>query len=193
MMELISGILLNVIQNPFKTDHRKGFLMTQWTVPLRYCRCLAEIDEDYLRSIEAKTLLVDLDNTLVFWHTTDCLPGVQEWLENRLEEGFEIFIFSNAEGKRAESFAHDHGIRSLPYAGKPWPFGVWHIKRFTMLPKENWVIIGDQIYTDILCGGLAGIKSLYVFPYSKKEWWWTRFVRRFERKLLISRGVISQK
>ncbi len=164
--------------------------MKHLTEPLRYCRSLTDIDGDLLRSIGVKTLLVDLDNTLVFWHTSDCLPGASDWLEERRRDGFDVYLFSNAGKKRAESFASEHGIGILPYAGKPWTCLFRNLSKRIRAPKSEWAVIGDQIYTDVLCGNLMGVKTLYVFPYSEREWWWTRFVRRIERFVLKKRGIL---
>ena len=48
---------------------------------------------------------------------------------------------------------------------------------------DNTLIIGDQIFTDILGGNIMGIGTVLVDPISKKEFITTKFMRLLERIL----------
>ena len=48
------------------------------------------------------------------------------------------------------------------FIGKPQPDMVYHSMKKAGFSKEETVIIGDRIYTDIACGVNAGIDSIFV-------------------------------
>jgi predicted HAD superfamily phosphohydrolase YqeG len=52
---------------------------------------------------------------------------------------------------------------------------------------EQTVIVGDQIFTDILAGNLAGVRTILVRPQSRRDLWYTQIFRLGES--LVLRGV----
>ena len=43
------------------------------------------------------------------------------------------------------------------------------------------VLIGDQVFTDVVAGNLAGVRTILVDPQSTTDLWYTHIFRVFER------------
>ena len=52
------------------------------------------------------------------------------------------------------------------------------------LPKEEIVVIGDQLLTDVLGGNFAGYHTILVVPIVETDGKITRFNRMIERRIL---------
>ena len=50
--------------------------------------------------------------------------------------------------------------------------------------KDNTVIMGDQVFTDVLAGRIAGIKTILVPPIKDKTDIFTKFKRLLEKPIL---------
>ena len=60
-------------------------------------------------------------------------------------------------------------------------------------PHET-VVVGDQLFTDILGGNRAGAYTILVVPIDRREFIGTRLVRMIERRVLNHlrrRGLLS--
>ena len=45
-------------------------------------------------------------------------------------------------------------------------------------------MVGDQLYTDVWAGNLAGIDTILVKPQATADLWYTQIFRIFERRAL---------
>ncbi len=52
------------------------------------------------------------------------------------------------------------------------------------LKKEETVIIGDQLLTDILGGNRLGLHTILVVPVASSDGFFTQFNRKIERKIM---------
>ena len=50
---------------------------------------------------------------------------------------------------------------------------------------EATVMIGDQVFTDVVAGNLAGVRTILVRPQSRSDLWYTHIFRIFERLALL--------
>ena len=57
------------------------------------------------------------------------------------------------------------------------------MKRFSAT-KEQTVMVGDQIFTDVIAGNLAGVSTILVKPQSNEDLWYTNIIRHVERRIL---------
>jgi predicted HAD superfamily phosphohydrolase YqeG len=69
-------------------------------------------------------------------------------------------------------------------AFKPLPFGCKDGVRKLRLNPRRTAIVGDQLFSDVLAGRLAGLYTILVRPTSAEEPWFTRIKRPVERRLL---------
>lgn len=142
------------------------------------------LDAAFLRSKGIKTLLLDVDNTM----TSDGNPvpgeGVESWLEEMKNEGMSIYIVSNNGEERVRPFASLLGLRFVSKALKPLPSGFRRAMKETGARARECAIIGDQIFTDMLGGNLAGGYTILCTPYYPEEGLSFRIRRRLERPLI---------
>ena len=62
------------------------------------------------------------------------------------------------------------------------------------IKKEEAVVIGDQLLTDILGGNRKGLHTILVVPVATSDAMITRFNRRIERRIMAGfkrRGLIT--
>lgn len=136
--------------------------------PDRVINEIYDIPFDLLRENGIKAIVSDLDDTLTPYYDTSVHPRLTEWLERAKAEGIEICILSNGKKKRIEPFCRSLGLRCVAMAMKPLPFGYFRAKRMLGLRRMEMLCVGDQIFTDILGGNLAGFNTVLVEPIAYK-------------------------
>lgn len=111
-----------------------------------------------------KLVILDMDNTLVNYKY-ELNPKVIKWIKSLKKQDIKCHILSNSRRKRhVERIAKKVGIDYIYKAKKPKSDGFEKLTRKFNIPKENTVIIGDQIFTDIIGGKKFGIKTILVKP-----------------------------
>ena len=104
---------------------------------------------------------------------------------------------SNVES--VEDFAQKLNLDYIANAKKPLQSGFKQAINKLNEPKENVILVGDQIFTDILGAKLARIKSALVEPLDKNEPTCIRIKRFFEKifrayiKCNIKRRKLNEK
>lgn len=125
--------------------------------------------------------VVDLDNTLVPWNTADVAPPVLRWIADVRAAGIAICLLTNNYARRALDVAQRLDVAIIKGALKPSPFAFAGALRRLGIDAARGVVIGDQIYTDVLGGKLVGMRAVLVTPLSTREFPTTRIVRWLER------------
>lgn len=123
------------------------------------------LDPKALRAKGIKLVLADLDNTLVPYKVPEPNEQVVAW-KNALEaEGIRLFVLSNSRKPgRAQHFAEALGVPFQGHSGKPKKKGYLRaLERMNAKPEET-VMVGDQIFTDILGANNSGVTPLLVLP-----------------------------
>jgi hypothetical protein len=112
-----------------------------------------------------RLVLADLDNTLVPYRVPEPTAEVTAWKNDLEAAGIQLFLLSNSrKPNRAKHFAEALGIPYQGHSGKPKRTGyVRAMERMGCQPKET-VMVGDQIFTDILGANRAGVVPLLVKP-----------------------------
>ncbi len=114
-------------------------------------------------------VLLDLDNTLAPYHEDTASADLVRWVLDMKVAGLTPYILSNNRGDRPRRFAQALGISYLGRAGKPGTRGLKQVLRELNLPPARAALIGDQIYTDVLCAKSAGVLAILVRPISLKN------------------------
>ncbi len=140
-------------------------------------KCVTDITPELLQQLDIDALLLDVDNTLA--PPTSHIPydGVQEWIDTIRNSGVNIVICSNNYQKRVKPFSDSVGLDCVAMSLKPFPFGFNRAKRKLKEKPKSVLVVGDQIYTDILGANLAGMKSVLLEPQSE-EHGFSIFLRR---------------
>ena len=163
-------------------------------IPDLFVESVYDIDLDQLQARGIKGIITDLDNTLVRWDEPDATPKLIEWLDHvRDTRGIKVCIVSNNQDHRVERFAKPLDIPWIAKARKPKnaPFH----KGLNLLGTkvEETVVIGDQLFTDVLGGNRMGLYTILVVPVGEKEFIGTKVLRLMERvalRILRRRGLI---
>ena len=116
-----------------------------------------------------KLLLLDLDNTLAPYNCRTPSVALRTWLDGIRKAGIEPFLLSNNRGTRPAVFAKALSLDYIGRAQKPNPKKLLTVLAKKGVSPENAAIVGDQIYTDILCGVRAGVYSVAVRPIDLKN------------------------
>lgn len=121
---------------------------------------------------------------MVGWRSREMDQRVLNWLDQATALGFKMCIVSNSLGKRVKWFGEKLGIPGVSKAVKPRKRAF--LKAMEMLGStvKTTIIIGDQIFTDVLGGNLLGVYTILVFPVDKKEFFTTFFLRGAEKIIL---------
>lgn len=145
---------------------------------------LVQLTVEEIKQMGVTTLLLDVDNTLSTHHSQTPLEGIPSWLEQMKDAGIQLFIVSNSNKKRVAPFAQ---LLDLPYfylCKKPLPFAILRAIKHLKVPKRQVMLCGDQIFTDIIAGRFAGIKTLLLEPALVEDGWTFRLRRTLEKPLI---------
>ncbi|MGN0537552.1 MAG: YqeG family HAD IIIA-type phosphatase [Acutalibacteraceae bacterium] len=142
-----------------------------------------DVTIELLRELDIDTILLDVDNTLSPPSSQLVYDGVHEWLDNLLKNDIHIVICSNNYKKRVQPFADKLGLPCVAMSLKPFPFGFNRAKRKLKRKPKKVLVVGDQIYTDILGANLAGMKSVLLVPQSEDHGFTIAIRRKMERKI----------
>jgi uncharacterized protein len=152
--------------------------------PAEYHKSIFEINLDKLKAKGYQAIMLDLDNTLVQWNHPDPTPGLLQWLEQVKAKGLRPCIVSNNSGPRVSEFAAKVGIPFIPNASKPRRKGFREAMAMLGVTPQTTVVIGDQIFTDVLGGNRSGAHTILVVPIDPREFFLTQIVRKVERRVL---------
>lgn len=163
--------------------------------PGAYYRSIYDINLEQLRQQGFRAILLDLDNTMVPWNDPEPTPELLAWLQRVRQMGFRICIVSNNKGRRVRDFATRLGVPFVCKAVKPGRRGFRAAMALLQVPSQECVVVGDQLFTDILGGNRSGAHTILVVPIDRREFFFTRMVRRVERQVLrylSRRGLLQQ-
>ena len=145
-----------------------------------------ELNLDELKQLGIKSIIFDLDNTLVEWKQDTLSPEVIELITRFKTYGFKLCILSNALEHRVEAIA---GVLSIPYvscAAKPRKSSFKKALEILGTIPEETAVVGDQLFTDILGGNRMELYTIWTPPLSSTEFLSTKAVRQIER-LVVKR------
>lgn len=144
-----------------------------------------------------RVIFVDLDNTLTAWGSREVSEPVKRWVEEAKARGFQVVIVSNAGFRgRVTQVANALGVIGIAAAGKPRRFVFRRYLEWKGLTVRQAVMIGDQIFTDILAAKRAGMKAILVEPLTERRFITGRIQRPLELltlRLLNKLGLLPHR
>jgi len=148
--------------------------------PTFWLKSVLQIDENFLYDNNVSAMVLDMDNTLSMHGNPAAEDGIMEWLEKMRGLGIKMRVVSNNTNKRVEPLAEILGLEYTANGAKPLTFGVNRAVKAMGAKKSETLVIGDQIFTDVMAGNLAGIRTVLVEPFHLEKTWTFRFKRRIE-------------
>lgn len=137
-----------------------------------------------LKKIGVKSVFSDLDNTLVAWNNKDSNQKLREWLSDLKSSGIQVVIISNNTNQRVARVADDLNVEYQAWSLKPLPRGIKSTIKKYNLQKNQVIMLGDQIMTDVIAANLSGVRSILVKPLVDDDGFQTVINRFFERIIL---------
>jgi len=151
-------------------------------------RRLAEVRLDTLAGWGIHGIIIDLDNTLVSYDERTLAPEVQAWVEAALAAGFRLVLLSNNFEERVAAIGSHLGVPTVPNALKPLPNGFLRALRLLQTKRRETVVIGDQLFTDVLGAKLVGLRAILTEPLADRDFPATRLLRILERWVVRRNG-----
>ncbi|MGM0523948.1 MAG: YqeG family HAD IIIA-type phosphatase [Bacillota bacterium] len=153
-------------------------------LPDQHVTDIFEITPASLKAKNIKGIITDLDNTLVAWNEPNATEAIREWFNQMAENGIKVSVVSNNDRKRVKHFTTPLNRPYIHRANKPLKGAFYKSLKAMQLKKEEVVVIGDQIMTDILGGNRAGFHTILVVPILQTDDKATKFNRKIERYIL---------
>ena len=143
-----------------------------------------DITADSLRALDIKGLILDIDNTLVFYGVYRPTARNTAWLNGLTQAGLAVAFVSNGRQQRVEEYNRDFGFYFSFRSGKPKKAGFLKAAQAMNLAPRQIAVVGDQIYTDILGGNRVGMFTCLVQPIKPEPWLRFRLKRALERPVV---------
>lgn len=153
-------------------------------LPNEYVKSIYEISISDLKERGIKAVITDLDNTLVEWDRPDATPELRDWFEEVKRQGISVTIVSNNNENRVKAFADPLGIPFIFEARKPLIRAFKRAMLEMKVSKDEVVVIGDQLLTDVLGGNRSGLHTILVVPVAQTDGAITKINRFIERRIL---------
>jgi HAD superfamily phosphatase (TIGR01668 family) len=153
-------------------------------LPNEHVKSILDIKPEDLKEKGIKGIITDLDNTLVEWDRPNATPHLIKWFDQMKEHNILVTIVSNNNEARVKAFSDPLKIPFIFRAKKP--LGPAFNKALSQmgLKKDETVVIGDQLLTDVLGGNRSGLHTILVVPVAQTDGLATKFNRFVERRIL---------
>lgn len=148
--------------------------------PTGTLHCLTELTPAMLQAMHIRAIVLDADNTMAAHGSQTPFDGVLEWTEQMTARGIRLIVVSNNFEKRVAPFAARFNLPFISFACKPSPLGYLRAKKLAGVRVRECLVVGDQIFTDILGANLCGMKSVLLDPLAPDPSKTVRFKRRLE-------------
>lgn len=156
-----------------------------WLTPTYRLRTVLELTPQWVEREGIAALLLDVDCTLKRYLESRLAPEVVQWCDRLRGAGVKLCLVSNGGGRRLKPLADDIAIPLVALAMKPLPFGCRRALRLLSVPRDRALMVGDQLFADVLAGRWAGVRTALVEPLSpEEEPWFTRLKRPLEQRLV---------
>ena len=154
--------------------------------PKIYVDSIYNLDLKKLKKLKnIKSIIVDLDNTLIAWGNNKIDNKVINWIKEAKKLELKICIVSNSNSSRVGKIAK---ILNIPYYSKFFkPLGITFINALKIMNTNylDTVVIGDQIFTDIWGGNRLKLFTILVTPIIKRDSIGTFFQRTLEKIIIF--------
>ncbi len=143
-----------------------------------------DISPEMLAGWGTRGIALDLDNTIVPWHTAQLRPGIAAWVAALQRAGMRICLLTNNYAQHARDVAAALNVPIVAGALKPAPFAFRRALKAMGTGSAASVMVGDQLFTDVLGGKLVGMRVVLVQPIGAREFPTTKIMRLLERPFI---------
>ncbi|HEY3329761.1 MAG TPA: YqeG family HAD IIIA-type phosphatase [Capsulimonadaceae bacterium] len=155
--------------------------------PSQVVKRVGDIRPADLKARGITAIITDLDNTLVPWRRYNIAEGVTDWLAELERENIKIVIASNTlHTSRLRQLATTMNIPFVDRVRKPWVGGFVRSMQLMGATAEQTAVVGDQIFTDVLCGNKLGLFTVLIRPPLAREEFISTMMLRFVENAIIN-------
>ncbi|MDO4458480.1 MAG: YqeG family HAD IIIA-type phosphatase [Clostridia bacterium] len=153
-------------------------------IPTLQLSRVTDINPQLVKSMGIKAVLLDVDNTITSYISKEPFPGSIDLIRNLEAEGIKVYIVSNNKSKkRIKAVAEKFSLPFVNVAMKPFPVGFIRAKLALKVKFRECLVVGDQIYTDIIGANLCGMQSILLEPIEVETGWTFKIRRHFEERI----------
>lgn len=134
-------------------------------LPQRVYHSIWQVDLEELSAAGIRLILSDLDNTISPYSVAEPPESVFAWKQQLEDHQMTLFVLSNNRSPtRIKRYCRKLGVPFIDHAGKPKTTSFFRAMEQMGCTPEETVMLGDQIFTDVLGGNRAGIPVHLVKP-----------------------------
>ena len=144
-----------------------------------------DIPYELIKKDGIKLILMDMDNTLID-NRKEYSKNLKKWIKDIKSKGVILYIVSNSfSTKIVKRISKELGVRYYYKATKPRRKGFKAVcEQFPDISKSEIMMVGDQLFTDVVGARRMKMFSILVKQVDKKDLWYTAWKRPLERRLL---------
>ncbi|MBF0779939.1 MULTISPECIES: YqeG family HAD IIIA-type phosphatase [unclassified Granulicatella] len=158
--------------------------------PMWLVKDIVTLTPEDFQKLGVRTIFIDVDNTLIALDNPFHNQDMQTWVKALQAKHIEVVALSNNTTKHVQTLVEPFGIPFVANAKKPTLLGLKKAMACVQAKKEYSILIGDQLFTDILAGNRMGIRTILVKSLGKKDLFATKIIRNIEKRVL---GYICRK
>lgn len=153
--------------------------------PDQECTTVFEIDYGRIKESGAEAIIFDLDNTLSTWKDKNLTVEVVELLGKLSEMGFKVGILTNSKPEGLNKIKEKTDYPIVSNASKPRSRGFKELLDSLKVDPEKSVMVGDQIFTDMLGANRLSMHTILVNPIKPGEELFVTKVNRFWQRIIL--------
>lgn len=158
--------------------------LIDYFIPDDYYASVLRIKPEYFAENNIKYLVCDIDNTLATYERHVADEDIRNWIDKVERTGVRIAFISNNSERRVYTFNTLHGFFTESRAGKPFTRKLKRLMKQMEATPEQTALLGDQIFTDVLCAKSAGIKAVLVRSMDVTGKPFLQLKKLFERRFI---------
>lgn len=146
---------------------------------------LLQIDFESFYQRGFRLIMLDVDNTLARHGSQQPDDYARQVIARIQAAQLKCWIISNGGERRVSHYAATLNVPGIPMAKKPSRRALRFACQSSGVQPSQAVMIGDQLFTDIISAHRTGCRAVLVQPRFEKEGWNIKIKRQIEK--LISR------
>ena len=140
-------------------------------LPSIRAQALTDVTPELLQQRDIRLLMLDFDNTIVPYTTSNPEPLMEQWLVDMVQSEIQLCVVSNSKKDRVKRFCSHYGIDCITHAKKPFTKGIREcLDKYGVAPHEA-ALVGDQIFTDTFGANNAGCVPILVRAIDNHNIW----------------------
>ena len=132
---------------------------------------LTDLTPEFLTQQGIELLMLDFDNTIVPYTTSQATEEMDAWIKNILASSLKVCVVSNSRKDRVKIFCGHYGMDCITHAKKPFSKGIRECLSKYGIPASRAALVGDQIFTDTLGGNGCGVRPILVKAIDNHNFW----------------------